>query len=85
MNVRNFVNTILKRLKNVESVEQNKSVMVKLTPEEVFNICKMGATYWSNALKAETNKSIDEVCQFHVDVALGILKETDPDRFEYRN
>lgn len=76
---------ILKQLKNQQPGEVDKSVMIKLTPHEIFNLVKMGATYWGNASKANTNKSIEEVCEFHTQVALSILHSTDSDRFEMNN
>ena len=45
----------------------------------------MGAQYWVNALKNNTKYNIDEVCQYHVDIAIEILRQTDPDRFIHSN
>ena len=75
------VDKILKQLKGQKPTEQDKSIMIKLTPVEIFNIAKMGAEYWSNAVKNKSPLTIEEVCQYHVDVAIAILKQTDPDRF----
>jgi len=80
-----IINAVLKEVWGTKAASQDKSVMIRLTPDEILNICKMGAKYWSNAKDAETTKSMDEVCQFHVDVAIGILRQTDPDRFENSN
>ena len=61
--------------------EIDKSVMIKLTPEEIVNLIKMGARYWAAALENKTNLTMEQVCQFHYDMAIGVLEQTDPDRF----
>ena len=76
---------MLEQLVSAQPTKQDLSVMIKLTPKEILNIAKMGAMYWHTAKSNKSNKSIDEVCQFHVDIAIGILEQTDPDRFENRN
>lgn len=80
-----IVNAVLKQLEGQKPTEQDKSVMIKLTPIEILNIAKMGAEYWSIAVKNNTQLTIEEVCQHHVDVALLILKQTDPERFIYQS
>jgi hypothetical protein len=76
---------IFKALKNTDPSEQDKSVFIKLTPDEIFNIAKMGATYWYNAKQNNTTLDVNDVCHYHVDIALSILKHTDPDRFINQN
>ena len=78
-----MTNAVVSALEGVEPTEQDKSVMIKLTPEEVFNLVKMGAKYWANALKNNTHLSLEEVCRHHFEMSIGILKATDPDRFIY--
>ena len=80
-----IINEILKQLEGMPPSEQDKSVMIKLTPLEIFNIAKMGATYWNYAEKCNTPLTIDDVCHHHVDIAIAILKQTDPERFENRS
>lgn len=66
---------------NQKEWENDKSVMIKLTPEEIMNLIKMGARYWAAALENKTNLTMEQVCQFHYDMAIGVLEQTDPDRF----
>jgi hypothetical protein len=80
-----LIEEIMNDIKNEIPVEFDKSEMIRLTPVEILNIAKMGAKYWSNAKSNDTKLSIEEVCKHHVDVALGILLKTDPDRFEHAN
>jgi len=80
-----LIKEILKNLEGVEPSEQDKSIMIRLTPQEILNISKTGAKYWERARNANTHLSAEEVCKFQVDIAIGILAETDPDRFEYNN
>ena len=80
-----LIEQIMNDIKNEIPVEFDKSEMIRLTPVEILNIAKMGAEYWCNAKSNDTKLSIEEVCKHHVDVALGILLKTDPDRFEHAN
>ena len=80
-----IVNAVLKQLENAKPTEQDKSVMIKLTPDEIVNTAMMGAKYWENARKANTTLTMKEVCQHHCDIQLSILQATDPDRFERSN
>ena len=66
---------------NQKEWENDKSVMIKLTPEEIMNLIKMGARYWAAALENKTNLTMEQVCQFHYDMAIGVLEQTEPDRF----
>jgi hypothetical protein len=76
---------LLKALEGQKPTEQDKSIMIKLTPLEVFNMVKLGATYWENAQKNNTHLSKEEVCKHHAEFALNILSLTDPDRFIYQS
>lgn len=80
-----IIKEVLKKLSTNEPIELDKSIMIKLTYEEILNIAKMGAKYWKGACDSNTTKSMEEVCKFHVDVAVGILSHTDPDRFITNN
>lgn len=67
--------------KEATSIKIDKSTMIKLTPDEIFNLVKMGAKYWATAIENKTILDIEQVCQFHCDIALAVLEQTDPDRF----
>ena len=64
-----------------EPSEIDKSVMIKLTPQECLNLVIMGARYWSAALENNTTLTMENVCEFHYDLAISLLEKTDPDRF----
>ena len=80
-----LIEEIMNEIKNEVPVKLDKSEMVRLTPSEILNIAKIGAKYWNSAKLNNTKLSVEEVCKHHVDVALGILLKTDPDRFEHTN
>lgn len=76
---------VVKALQGTEPSKQDKSVMIKLTPEEIKNIMREAAEKWHNAKMADTPHSIDYIIDFHYDIIFGILRQTDPDRFDFKN
>lgn len=79
-----IIKSVLKALDGEKSA-QCKSTMIRLTPQEIKNIMELAAKYWYNAKSADTPLSMKEVIEHHYEVAFGILKVTDPDRFENLN
>jgi hypothetical protein len=80
-----IINEIIKQLDGERPIVHDKSIMIRLTPQEIFNMTKAGATYWQNALRNKTSATVDEVCQFQVDLMIGVLRHSDPDRFQDNN
>jgi hypothetical protein len=72
---------IAKGLSGTQPSQQDKSVMIKLTPQEIKNLMKMMAEMWKNATEAKTSYTIDQLVDFHYDLSFDILEKTDPDRF----
>jgi hypothetical protein len=82
---KNIADGIVQALHGTEPTKQDKSVMIKLTPEEIKNIMREAATKWHSAKLVNTPYSIEDFMNFQYDIIFGILRQTDPDRFDFKN
>jgi hypothetical protein len=71
-------------MSNIDA-NNDTSVMIKLTPTEIKNILRDFADRWSNAQKNNTTYSLRDLCDTYYNLSIGLLEQTDPDRFIHSN